>query len=165
MQDLVSAVRSPCVVRAFQMRSSPSGVRGLVAGAPMHPTMTRDLGEHQPSLWQDRVLLDEDFYRALREHPVPVSEAGLRAIGPKSMVIGVYVWLAYRLHALKREVEVGWPALHAQFGMGFTRMRAFRGHFLDCLAIATAAYPDARIALGDRGVILHPSRPAVLKLA
>src|SRR3954447_8592308 len=25
--------------------------------------------DNQPSLWQDRVLLDEDFYRALREHP------------------------------------------------------------------------------------------------
>ena len=37
-------------------------------------TMTNALGD-QPALWQDRVLLDEDFYRALREHPVPVSES------------------------------------------------------------------------------------------
>ena len=34
-------------------------------------TMTNVIGD-QPTLWQDRVLLDEDFYRALREHPVPV---------------------------------------------------------------------------------------------
>ena len=54
----------------------------------------------QPSLWQDRVMLNDAFYRALREHPVPVSEAALRAIGPRSMVIDVYVWLAYRLHSL-----------------------------------------------------------------
>jgi Plasmid encoded RepA protein len=120
--------------------------------------------EDQPSLWQDRVLLDEDFYHALREHPVPVSEAALRAIGPRSMVIDVYIWLAYRLHALKKDVEVGWPALYAQFGVGFNRIRAFRGHFIDCLALANAAYPDARIELGERGVILRPSRPAVLKL-
>jgi hypothetical protein len=44
-------------------------------------TMHNVIGD-QPALWQDRVLLDEDFYRALREHPVPVSEAALRAIGP-----------------------------------------------------------------------------------
>jgi len=81
------------------------------------------------------------------------------------MVIDVYIWLAYRLHALKRDVEVGWPALYGQFGIGFNRIRAFREHFLECLALAMAAYPDARIALGDRGVILRPSRPAVLKLA
>jgi hypothetical protein len=80
------------------------------------------------------------------------------------MVIDVYIWLAYRLHALKKDVEVGWPALYAQFGVGFNRIRAFRGHFIDCLSLANAAYPDARIELGERGVILRPSRPAVLKL-
>jgi len=121
--------------------------------------------DNQPSLWQDRVLLDEDFYRALREHPVPISDAALKAIGPRSMVIDVYIWLAYRLHALKKDVEVGWPALYAQFGIGFNRIRAFRGHFIECLALATAAYPDARVDIGERGVILRPSRPAVLKLA
>ena len=63
-------------------------------------TMTNVVGD-QPALWQDRVLLDEDFYRALSEHPVPVSESALRAIGPRSMVIDVYIWLAYRLHALE----------------------------------------------------------------
>src|SRR3954466_10516387 len=35
----------------------------------------------QPTLWQDRVLLDDDFYRALSEHPVPLSESALKAIG------------------------------------------------------------------------------------
>src|SRR3954453_8278519 len=81
--------------------------------------------EQQAQLWQDRVLLDEDFYRALREHPVPVSESALRAIGPRSMVIDVYIWLAYRLHSLTRDTDVGWPALYAQFGVGYGRLRAF----------------------------------------
>ena len=99
--------------------------------------MTDELSD-QPSLWQERVLLNEEFYRALREHPVPLSETALRAIGPRSMVIDVYIWLAYRLHALKRDVEVGWPALHGQFGSGFERIRGFRRHFLECLAIAAA---------------------------
>ncbi len=125
-------------------------------------TMANMLGD-QPSLWQDRVLLDEDFYRALREHPVPVSEAALRAIGPRSLVLDIFIWLSYRLHALKREVEVGWPALHAQFGSGFTRLRRFREHFIEALALAMAAYPDARVELSERGVILKPSRPAIAK--
>jgi hypothetical protein len=118
---------------------------------------------HQPSLWQDRVLLDEDFYRALGEHPVPVSETALRAIGPRSMVIDVYIWLAYRLHALKRDMEIGWPTRHAQFGAGFSRLRRFRAHFIECLALAVAAYPDARVEISERGVILRPSKPAIAK--
>jgi hypothetical protein len=120
--------------------------------------------DDQPTLWQDRVLLDEDFYRALREHPVPVSETALRAIGPRSMVIDVYIWLAYRLHALKKDMEVGWPTLHAQFGAGFSRLRRFRAHFIECLGLAVAAYPDARIEISERGVILRPSPPAIARL-
>jgi hypothetical protein len=120
--------------------------------------------DDQPLLWQDRVLLDEDFFRALREHPVPVSESALRAIGPRSMVIDVYIWLAYRLHALKRDIEVGWPALFAQFGAGFGTIRRFRQHFLECLALALAAYPEALVAIGERGVILRQSRPAIPKV-
>ena len=127
-------------------------------------TMTNVIGD-QPTLWQDRVLLDEDFYRALRDHPVPVSEAALRAIGPRSLVIDIYIWLAYRLHALRKDVEVGWPSLYAQFGGGVGRIRGFRKYFIECLAIATAAYPEARIDIGERGLILKPSRPAIAKVS
>jgi len=119
--------------------------------------------EEQPALWQERVLLNEEFYRALREHPVPLSEAALRAIGPRSMVIDIYIWLAYRLHALRKSVEVSWPAMYAQFGQGYSRLRDFRRDFIQALELAGAAYPDARVGLGGRGVALHPSRPAIAK--
>lgn len=115
----------------------------------------------QPSLWKDRVRLDESFYRALVEHPLPVNEGALKAIGPRSMVIDVYIWLTYRLHALKKNIEIGWPALHAQFGEGVQAIRQFRAYFLECLELALAVYPDARVTLGERGLILHPSRPAI----
>jgi Plasmid encoded RepA protein len=126
-------------------------------------TMSTVINADQPTLWQDRVLLDEDFYRALREHPVPVSDTALRAIGPRSMVIDVYIWLAYRLHALKKDMEISWVTLHSQFGAGFSRLRRFRAHFIDCLALAVAAYPDARVEITEKGVILRPSRPAIAR--
>jgi replication initiator protein len=121
--------------------------------------------DDQPALWQDRVLLDEDFYRALREHPVPVSETALRAIGARSLVIDIYIWLAYRLHALKKDVEVGWPSLHAQFGAEVGRIRGFRKYFIECLALAVAAYPEARVDVGSRGLIMRPSRPSITKVS
>jgi hypothetical protein len=43
------------------------------------------------------------------------------------------------------------------------RLRAFRENFLQVLELALAAYPDARVTLGERGLILHPSRPAVAR--
>ena len=119
--------------------------------------------DDQPSLWQERVVLNEEFYRALREHPVPVSEAALRAIGPRSMVIDIYIWLAYRLHALRKDVEVSWPAVYGQFGQGYGRLRDFRRDFIQALELAIAAYPEARVSIGNQGVILRPSRPAIAK--
>ncbi len=152
---------SACTLMFFSDRSGGELMRrgGFVDGAL---TMTDALSE-QPGLWQERVLLNDEFYRALREHPVPVSEAALRAIGPKSMVIDVYIWLAYRLHALGRDVEIGWPSLHTQFGSGYTRLRAFRAHFIEALSLANAVYPEANLSIGERGVILRPSRPAIAK--
>jgi len=115
----------------------------------------------QSHLWQDRVLLNQQFYDALLAHPVPVSEAALRAIGPRSMAIDVYIWLAYRLHALTDDATLGWPALLAQFGAGYREIRNFRPHFLECLQIALAAYPGARVSADTSGVVLQPSRPAI----
>ena len=115
----------------------------------------------QQSLWQDRVILDDDFYTALRDHPVPVSEAALRAIGPRSMVLDIYVWLSYRLHVLMRDVDVGWPGLYSQFGAGYKHIRQFRQHFIEALEMVTAAYPDANVYVGERGITLCPSKPSV----
>ena len=154
---------SGCTLTFFADRSGAQ-IKSRGGFVKTEITMTNVIGD-QPTLWQDRVLLDEDFYRALREHPVPVSEAALRAIGPRSLVIDIYIWLAYRLHALRRDTEVGWPSLYAQFGAGVGRIRGFRKYFIECLAIATAAYPEARIDIGERGVTLRPSRPAIAKLS
>ncbi len=123
-----------------------------------------DVMSEQPTLWQERVLLNEEFYRALRDHPVPLSETALRAIGPRSMVIDIYIWLAYRLHALKSDVEISWPALSAQFGAGYSRLRDFRAGFLSGLDLALAVYPEAHVRVEERGVVLRPSRPAVAKV-
>jgi Plasmid encoded RepA protein len=153
---------SGCTLTFFTDRGSAELMRrgGFVDGAI---TMTDMLGD-QPSLWQERVLLNEEFYHALREHPVPLVESALRAIGPRSMIIDIYIWLAYRLHALRREVDVGWAALYGQFGAGYSRLRDFRADFIAGLELAVAAYPEARVSVSDRGVILQPSRPAVARL-
>jgi Plasmid encoded RepA protein len=153
---------SGCNLTFFTDRGTTELMRrgGFVDGAI---TMTDTLGD-QPGLWQEKVLLNEEFYRALREHPVPLVESALRAIGPRSMVIDIYIWLCYRLHAIRREMEIGWPALHGQFGAGYGRLRDFRADFIAGLELAVAVYPDARISIGDRGVILRPSRPAVARV-
>jgi hypothetical protein len=124
-------------------------------------TLTVAADERQRALWQDRVRLDDGFWRSLREHPVPVREEAVRAIGARSLALDVYIWLAYRLHALTRSTPVTWTALHGQFGAGFKAVRQLKPTFREALMLALAVYPEARVDLEPTGVVLHPSAPAV----
>lgn len=117
--------------------------------------------EDQPSLWQDRVRLDDGFWRSLKEHPVPVREEALRAIGTRSLAIDVYVWLAYRLRVLSKPTLVSWGAVHAQFGAGFRHVRQIKPTFLEALQLALAVYPEARVEVEGHGLTLHQSSPPV----
>jgi hypothetical protein len=118
----------------------------------------------QGSLWEDRVVLDEVFWKALRDHPVPVLEAAIRQLRDRSMSLDIYVWLAWRCHQLSKPTAISWPAVHAQFGAGFKALKHFKPSFLEALGAATAAYPKARVDVGDVGITLHPARPPVARL-
>jgi hypothetical protein len=119
------------------------------------------IDDDQPSLWQDRVRLDEGFWRSLREHPVPVREEAIKAISNRSLAIDVYIWLAYRLHALAKPMPVSWSAIHGQFGAGFQLVRQIKPTFTEALSLALAVYPEAKVEADRDGVVLHPSPPAV----
>lgn len=115
----------------------------------------------QGSLWSDTVRLSDAFFRALRDHPVPVWEPAVRQLLSRSMAFDVYVWLAYRLHVLTKATPVSRPALFGQFGGGYKAERQFWPEFRKSLDLALAVYPDATVTLDDAGVTLHPSRPPV----
>jgi Plasmid encoded RepA protein len=119
--------------------------------------------DQQLSLWQEKVRLDEGFLKSLREHPVPVREEAISAIGTRSLPIDIYIWLAYRLHVLTKPTPISWLSLHSQFGAGFQRVRQFKPTMTDALSMALAVYPEAGVSIGQDGLTLFPSPPAIPK--
>ena len=117
----------------------------------------------QGSLWQDTVRLSDTFYNSLCSHPVPILEPAVRAISGKSMSLDIYIWLAYRLHALQRPTNISWQALHSQFGAGFKLVRQFKPEFRRALGYSLAVYPDAKVSEPDDGfgITLFPSPPPI----
>lgn len=115
----------------------------------------------QAVMWDETAELTEGFFRALREHPVPVWEPAIRVIQNSSAVMDVYIWLCYRLRALQEATTVPWTALHAQFGKEYKTLRQFRHKFLITLKEALAVYPGANVEVAATGVRLLPSRPAI----
>ena len=119
----------------------------------------------QETLFEDRVLLDTDFFEQLRRHPVPLRDVAIQQLKDSSTALDVYVWLAFRLHYLERRTPIGWKDLYQQFGTGYRHMWAWKPKFLQALAEAVAAYPEARVEVEDSHILLHPSRPPVSKIA
>jgi hypothetical protein len=117
----------------------------------------------QPTLWQEKVRLDDGFLRSLREHPVPVRQEAVRVIGTRSMALDIYIWLAYRLHVLMKPTPISWLSVHTQFGAGFKHVRQFKPTFAEALSMALAVYPEAHIDVGPEGLTLFPSPPAIPK--
>ena len=110
-------------------------------------------------------MLDEVFWKALRDHPVPLLEAAIRQLRDRSMSLDIYVWLAWRCHQLGKPTAISWPAIYSQFGAGFKALKHFKPSFLDALAAAAAAYPEARVDVWEGGIKLHPAKPPVARLA
>jgi hypothetical protein len=118
--------------------------------------------ERQLSLWQERVMLDEGFYKSLIDHPLPLREAAIREICNSSLAIDLYIWLAYRLHVLSGPIEITWASLHRQFGESYKEPRNFKRDVIQPLKLALAVYPQAVVKIDDkRGLMLYPSAPPV----
>lgn len=109
----------------------------------------------------EKVVLSEAFYRELRRHPVLVDRAALSDIQNSPRAIDLYLWLAFRLHALKDETPVSWTALWRQFGSEFKTLKSFRAEFQEPFALAMAAYRQAKVRITDRGLLLAPSPPPI----
>ena len=155
---------SGCRLTFFTDRENGAETRHNGAFVQDAISLSGVVDDDQPTLWQDRVRLDQGFWRSLRDHPVPVREEAIKAIGTRSLAIDVYIWLAYRLHALPKSTMVSWPAIHGQFGAGFRLVRQIKPTFLEALTLALAVYPEARVSAEKEGLTLHPSAPAVPKV-
>jgi len=153
---------SACSLKFFWEEGSADGWSAgrIVNSGLRFNAMTEDQGQ----LWEDRVVLDQVFFDALREHPVPLREAAICELRDRSLSLDLYVWLAWRLHTIERDTSIRWAAVHHQFGAGFQAVRHFRPRFVTALQAALAAYPEARVSVDEAGVILHPSAPPVPKL-
>jgi Plasmid encoded RepA protein len=144
----------------FHVQSA--GRAGLVNQNIMDTAMFVDSTEPgQGNLFLETARLSETFYEQLRKHPVPLEEAAIRAINNNSMALDVYCWLAYRLHVLSGPRPVTWKSLMGQFGAAYKEQFHFKPRFLENLGLALAVYPDAKVEVDDRGVILKPSRPPI----
>ena len=117
----------------------------------------------QRVLWPSTVRLSPDYFDSLTRHAVPLHDAALMALSGSAMGLDVYAWLAQRLHRIEpgKRVFISWPALQAQFGWHYDRLRKFREVFIATMRMVCTQYGAAKIELDEHGMALWHSPPPV----
>ncbi len=154
---------SACSLKFFwEGEETDTWARGGIVSAGLR--FKADQASNDEKLWDDRVVLDEVFWRTLHDHPVPLQEAAVRQLAHRSLALDVYIWLAWRCHQLKAPTPISWLALSSQFNTTGQPLKYFKTTLNEAIRAATAAYPGCRIDLDEKSITVHPAKPPVLKL-
>lgn len=111
--------------------------RGNIVGANMNIASRYGLwwdfkNLDQGSLWGSYIQISEEFRREILKAPVPLRTDILAALKKSPLALDVYMWLSYRLFAMREngqeEVSLSYGRLQAQFGTGIAEKhyRQFR---------------------------------------
>lgn len=119
----------------------------------------------QKVLWPTMVTFSTDYFESLLAHAVPLNEEAVSRLSHTAMGLDLYAWMAQRLHRVdpKKPALVPWVSLKEQFGQGYDRMDNFKRVLRTTLTQVHTVYREARFDLNDRGMLLHNSRPPVLR--
>ena len=71
----------------------------------------------QPSLWDSKIELSEDFFNEIINHPVPLDMNTLTALKRCSLGLDLYLWLVYRTFPLRAPLRLTWRQVYRQFGL------------------------------------------------
>jgi len=121
----------------------------------------------QFTLFDSVVVLDEKFFNEVVNHPVPVDMRALNALKRSPMSLDVYCFLTYRMSYLSKDTFIPWEALQMQFGSDYKNDRHGRYNFKRSFAYhmkkVHTVYPEAKVDLMGKGLLLKPSPPHIKK--
>ena len=118
---------------------------------------------HQAGLWESTVKLGEDFYNELINSPIPVDMRALKALKSTPMAIDLYTWLSYRNSYLQKNTLIRWESLQMQFGADYSVTRQFKAALIESLKKVVLVYPEAKVDIDTKGLLLTPSPTHVLR--
>ena len=149
------------VTMVYEERAGFARVSSLVADK--HEFWWNERKPDQPSLWESKIYLGEQFFNEIVRHPVPLDMNTLTALKRCSLGLDLYLWLTYRTFALRAPQRLTWRQLYRQFGTDpakasdkFT-VRDFRTNCLRELKKIKLAWKELNYSTAPGVLILHPS--------
>jgi Plasmid encoded RepA protein len=114
--------------------------------------------------WKSQVKLTDTFFQECIKNPVPIDLRAYKALRGSPMAMDLYTWLTYRMSYTERKSKpIRWESLMMQFGSNFKTddmgqaVRDFKKGFLKSLQAVQVIYPEAKVEVSERGLVLLPS--------
>ena len=123
-----------------------------------------------PPGWNSTIVIGEDLFNEIINHPVPLDMNTLKALKRCSLGLDLYLWLTYRMFALQRPLQLSWRQLYRQFDANPAQaphkraVQDFRRKVLRELKKIKLAWTDLNYTTAPGVLILHPSTPAIAPL-
>ena len=124
----------------------------------------------EPSLWESKIRLGEDFFNEIINHPVPLDMNTLMALTRCALGLDLYLWLTYRTFALRAPLRLTWRQVYRQFGAhpdnasDKRTVLNFRRKVLRELKKIKMAWPELNYSTAPGVLILLPSTSAIAPL-
>ena len=125
----------------------------------------------QPSLWDSKIRLGEDFFNEIIQHPVPLNMNTLTSLKRSPLGLDLYLWLVYRTFPLRAPQRLTWRQVYRQFGLHPDKasdkrtVLDFRRKVLRELKKIKMAWPGLNYATAPGVLILLPSTPTIAPVA
>ena len=122
---------------------------------------------NERTLWDSKIELGEKFFNEIINHPVPLNLNTLKALKRSPLGLDLYLWLVYRIFALRAPLRLSWPTLYRQFGTEPAKasdrvtVDNFRKDCLRELKKIKLAWPDLNYYTPKGVLQLYPSKPAI----
>src|SRR5215472_9593984 len=124
--------------------------------------------DHQnlPGDYQNLVVLTEEFYQEVTEHPIPTDLEAAKALSSSPAALDLFTWLSYRCFIAKGEERI---SLFGEFGLAnqlgcvnYSRPRRFRERLEQWLTLVRAMWPECPARISEDGLYMLLNRATAL---
>ena len=135
--------------------------------ADKHEFWWNERKPNEPSLWESKIYLGEQFFNEIIRHPIPIDLNILTALKRSPLGLDFYLWLTYRTFALPCSLRLTWRQVYRQFGAHPAKasdrvtVRNFQRKVLRELVKIKLAWPGLKYSTAPGVLIVHPSIPAI----
>lgn len=147
---------------AFRYEEADTGVANM--NRPIARKFSYWWDEKRPdqgTLFKNSVVLDEEFFEEIINHPVPVDMRAIEVLKQSSLALDYYTWLTFRVFTLNKTQKIPWKTLHQQVGSDYTRVGDFRRKSILALQKINAIWPNLKLDEDTDTLIIKPSKPHV----